>query len=62
MLSKLTETPIGVPENDRKTGALKFPIEFTEMYVCPESPCITLRVLGDALKVNVSRSCALTEK
>lgn len=56
MLSKLIETPTGAPANDKETGALKLFIEFTEMYTCPEPPCITLRVVGEAFRVNVSRS------
>jgi hypothetical protein len=62
LLSKLIETPIGASENDKETGALKLFIEFTEIYTCPESPCMTLRVLGEALRVNVSRSCVFAGK
>lgn len=62
MLSKVIETPSGVPVNDRETGALKLLMELTEMYNCPVPPCMTLRVLGEALRVKVLRSCAFAGK
>jgi hypothetical protein len=62
LLSKLIETPTGAPENDRDTGALKLLIESTVIDTCPEPPCITLKELGDALRLKVSRSCPFTEE
>jgi hypothetical protein len=62
LLSKVIDTPIGAPVNDSETGALKLFIEFTEIYTCPEPPCMTLRVLGEKVRVKVSRSCAFAWK
>lgn len=52
---------MGAPEKDNETGELKLFTEVTVMKTVPESPCMTLRVLGEKSIVNVSRSWALTK-
>lgn len=58
---KLIETPIGAPENDNETGALKLLTEFTEIDTCPEPPCMMLREVG-ADSVNVGSNCPFAKE
>jgi hypothetical protein len=53
---------MGAAVKERDTGALKLFTETTEMYTCPEPPCMTLKELGEKVRVNVSSSCAFAKE
>ena len=56
LLSKVIETPRGVSENDKDTGALKLFTDPTVINAWPEPPCRMVSVSGEIVRVNDPRS------
>jgi len=56
---KLAVTPAGSPEADSETAALKPPLTVVEIVLLPEVPCVTDRLVGEALNVKSGVATAL---
>ena len=56
---KLAVTPDGRPEADRATAELKPPLIVVEIVELPEAPCVTARLVGDALTAKFGVAAAL---
>ena len=48
---KLAVTPEGRPETESEIAELKPPLTAVEMVVLPELPCVTDKLVGEALRV-----------
>src|SRR6266481_1007236 len=48
---KLAVTPVGKPEADSDTAALNPPLTVVEIVLLPELPCVTERLVGEALRL-----------
>lgn len=44
-------TPEGSPETESETAELKPPVALVEIVVLPEAPCVTDKLVGDALRL-----------
>jgi hypothetical protein len=56
---KLAVTPDGRPEADKATAELKPPLIVVEIVELPEAPCVTARLVGDALTAKFGVAAAL---
>jgi hypothetical protein len=56
---KLAVTPAGKPETESETTALKPPLTVVEMVLLPELPCVTDKLLGEALSVKSGVAAAV---
>jgi hypothetical protein len=56
---KLAVTPAGNPEADRETAELKPPLTVVETVLVPEVPCVTDKLVGEALTVKSGVAAAL---
>ena len=57
---KLAVTPAGNPEVDSEIAELKPPLTVVEIVLLPELPCVTDRLVGDALTVKDGVAAAVT--
>ena len=57
---KLAVTPAGRPDAESDTAALKPPLTVVEMVLLPELPCVTERLVGEALTVKFGVAAATT--
>ncbi len=48
---KLAVTPAGRPDAEREIAELKPPVTLVEIVVLPELPCVTDKLVGEALKL-----------
>ena len=56
---KLAVTPTGKPEAESDTAELNPPLTDVEIVVLPEPPCVTDRLLGDAVTVKLGEAAGL---
>jgi len=56
---KLAVTPTGKPEAESDTAELNPPLTDVEIVVLPEPPCVTGKLLGDAVTVKLGEAAGL---